>query len=121
MFPSVSSLSRACAAGLLFFVAVVGLHAQPVDPLPSWSDGPTKARIVAFVQAVTQPGSKDYVAPADRIAVFSNGRHMKSAHAAIDSASMQKNADRTFTANSSSRQACGDVPNRLDATDGWTS
>jgi len=34
---------------------------------------------------------------------------------------MQKNADRTFTANSSSRQACGDVPNRLDATDGWTS
>jgi hypothetical protein len=72
MFPSVSSLSRACAAGLLFFVAVFGLHAQPVDPLPSWSDGPTKARIVAFVQAVTQPGGKDYVAPADRIAVFDN-------------------------------------------------
>jgi hypothetical protein len=72
MFPSVSSLSRACAAGLLFFVAVFGLHAQPVDPLPSWNDGPTKARIVAFVQAVTQPGGKDYIAPADRIAVFDN-------------------------------------------------
>ncbi len=42
------------------------------DPLPSWIEGPTKARIVAFVQAVTQPGSKDFVPPADRIAAFDN-------------------------------------------------
>jgi hypothetical protein len=46
-----SSLSRACAAGLLFFVAAFGLQAQPVDPLPSWNAGTAKARIVAFVQA----------------------------------------------------------------------
>jgi hypothetical protein len=72
MFPSASLLSRACAAGLLFFVAVFGLHAQPVDPLPSWNAGAAKARIVAFVQAVTEPGGKDFVAPADRIAVFDN-------------------------------------------------
>jgi phosphoserine phosphatase len=42
------------------------------DPLPSWNDGPAKARILAFVQAVTEPGGKSYVAPADRIAVFDN-------------------------------------------------
>jgi len=72
MFLSASLLSRACAAGLLFFVAVFGLHAQPVDPLPSWNAGISKARIVAFVQAVTEPGGKDFVAPADRIAVFDN-------------------------------------------------
>ena len=42
------------------------------DPLPSWNEGAAKSRIVEFVQAVTEPGSKDYVAPADRIAVFDN-------------------------------------------------
>jgi hypothetical protein len=42
------------------------------DPLPSWNDSAAKARIVAFVQAVTEPGGKDYVPPADRIAVFDN-------------------------------------------------
>lgn len=46
--------------------------AQVSEPLPSWNDGASKARIVAFVQAVTQPGSKDFVPPADRIAVFDN-------------------------------------------------
>lgn len=42
------------------------------DPLPSWNDGPTRQRIVDFVEAVTAEGGKDYVAPADRIAVFDN-------------------------------------------------
>ena len=42
------------------------------DPLPSWNDGAARARIVGFVQAVTDKASKDYVAPADRIAVFDN-------------------------------------------------
>jgi phosphoserine phosphatase len=46
--------------------------AAQTDPLPSWNDGPAKARILAFVQAVTEPGGKSYVAPADRIAVFDN-------------------------------------------------
>jgi phosphoglycolate phosphatase-like HAD superfamily hydrolase len=40
------------------------------DPLPSWNEGANKKRITDFVRAVTTPGSKDYVAPADRIAVF---------------------------------------------------
>jgi phosphoserine phosphatase len=53
-------------------MVVFGTHAQQVDPLPSWNAGTSKARIVAFVQAVTEPGGKDFVAPADRIAVFDN-------------------------------------------------
>jgi phosphoserine phosphatase len=40
--------------------------------LPSWNDGASKARIVAFVEAVTQSGGKDFVPPADRVAVFDN-------------------------------------------------
>ena len=67
-------LNRLCGA-LLVFVATLLLlptaQAQ-ADPLPSWNDGAAKARIVAFVQAVTQPGGADFVAPADRIAVFDN-------------------------------------------------
>jgi haloacid dehalogenase-like hydrolase len=43
-----------------------------VSALPSWNDTPAKQRIVSFVQAVTTAGSKDYVAPAERIAVFDN-------------------------------------------------
>jgi len=42
------------------------------DPLPSWNEGPAKQRIVDFVEAVGTEGGKDYVAPAERIAVFDN-------------------------------------------------
>ncbi|HET9794025.1 MAG TPA: HAD family hydrolase [Thermoanaerobaculia bacterium] len=41
------------------------------DPLSSWNDGAAKASIVAFVARVTKPGP-DFVAPAERIAVFDN-------------------------------------------------
>jgi phosphoserine phosphatase len=58
------------AAALAFFALAAA--AQPADPLPSWNDTASKARIVAFVQAVSEPGGKDFVAPADRIAVFDN-------------------------------------------------
>lgn len=42
------------------------------DPLPSWNEGANKQRIIDFVKAVTAEGGKDYVAPAERIAVFDN-------------------------------------------------
>jgi phosphoserine phosphatase len=42
------------------------------DPLPSWNEGAVKARIVSFVQTVTDPTGRDYVAPAARVAVFDN-------------------------------------------------
>jgi len=53
-------------------LAVVTTLAQAADALASWNDGAAKARIVAFVQAVTEPGGKDFVPPAERIAVFDN-------------------------------------------------
>jgi len=40
--------------------------------LPSWNEGEAKARIVTFVQAVTDKKGKEYVPPAGRIAVFDN-------------------------------------------------
>ena len=40
------------------------------DALPSWNDGAAKTAILGFVAAVTEEGGKDYVEPAERIAVF---------------------------------------------------
>lgn len=45
---------------------------RTVDPLPSWSDGIAKDRIITFVDRVTTPGNVDYVPPDDRIATFDN-------------------------------------------------
>lgn len=42
------------------------------DPLPSWRDGPAKQAILRFVRDTTTGGSPDFVAPADRIAIFDN-------------------------------------------------
>ena len=57
------------------FTLLLGSHgvvAQQHDPLPSWNDTAAKQAIVAFVTRVTQEGSEDYVAPAERIATFDN-------------------------------------------------
>jgi phosphoglycolate phosphatase-like HAD superfamily hydrolase len=40
--------------------------------LASWNDGAARGSILAFVAAVTDKKSKDYVAPAERVAVFDN-------------------------------------------------
>jgi hypothetical protein len=53
-------------------LAAAGAALAQADPLPSWSEGAAKARIVGFVTAVTGQGGKDYVPRADRIAVFDN-------------------------------------------------
>ena len=71
LFPSLRSLA-ATAIGCLLALSQAQAQAQGVDLLPSWNDGAAKARIVAFVQAVTEPGGKDFVPPAERIAVFDN-------------------------------------------------
>jgi phosphoglycolate phosphatase-like HAD superfamily hydrolase len=42
------------------------------DPLPSWNDGLSKQRILAFVKKVTTTGGPEFVAPAERIATFDN-------------------------------------------------
>ena len=48
------------------------IAAAAVDPLPSWQDADAKRTLVQFVQAVTDPTSRDYVPPAERVAVFDN-------------------------------------------------
>jgi phosphoserine phosphatase len=46
--------------------------AYGADPLPSWNDGAAKTAVQEFVAAVTEKGGRDYVEPAERIAVFDN-------------------------------------------------
>jgi len=59
--------------GLLYLLLLLlPMLAQAADPLPAWRDGQSRSAIVAFVEAVTQQGGPDYVAPAERIAVFDN-------------------------------------------------
>lgn len=43
-----------------------------LDPLPSWNNTATKAKIIAFVDAVTDPDSPEYVEPEERVATFDN-------------------------------------------------
>ncbi|QEI06086.1 haloacid dehalogenase-like hydrolase [Pigmentiphaga aceris] len=45
---------------------------QPISQLASWNAGSNRDRIVDFVRRVTTPGSPDFVAPVDRLAVFDN-------------------------------------------------
>lgn len=42
------------------------------DPLPSWNAGATKQAIQRFVANTTRSGARDFVLPAERIAVFDN-------------------------------------------------
>lgn len=42
------------------------------DPLPSWTDGPTKQGILNFVARTTTPGDSAFIPASDRIAVFDN-------------------------------------------------
>ncbi|MFJ3368244.1 HAD family hydrolase [Pseudomonas sp. NPDC086251] len=56
----------------LWLVLCWPLLVQAAEPLPSWQDGPSRRAIVEFVRTVTAKGSKGYVAPAARIAVFDN-------------------------------------------------
>jgi phosphoserine phosphatase len=56
----------------LLFALALPLLAQASEPLPSWNDGPAKKSIIEFVQAVTDQTGKDFVKPAERIAVFDN-------------------------------------------------
>lgn len=57
---------------LALFSAWISIAVAQTDPLPSWSDGPTKQAIIAFVTDVTREGSPDFVPEAARIATFDN-------------------------------------------------
>jgi hypothetical protein len=53
------------------------------------------------------------------ITVYGNDGFMKSENNIVNSSNVKLNADGTFTAYYGTKQACGDVPNRLDVTEGW--
>jgi phosphoserine phosphatase len=62
------------AAGSLLGLAMMSplAPAMASQPLPSWRDGATRSRILAFVASVSQPGGESYLPPEERIAVFDN-------------------------------------------------
>lgn len=60
------------ARWMLLLLLGMPLLAQAADELPSWRDGPSRQAILGFVKAVSEPGGKDFVPPAERIAVFDN-------------------------------------------------
>lgn len=62
-------MSRIVFACVLLLLRV---DVASASSLASWNDGPVKARIVEFVEAVTTAGGKSFVPPAERIAVFDN-------------------------------------------------
>ncbi|NJD25508.1 MAG: haloacid dehalogenase-like hydrolase [Betaproteobacteria bacterium] len=64
-------MRRFLGAIVLTALSAAGL-AGAVDPLPSWNDGTARQAIIAFVTKTTTPGSPDFVAIPERIAVFDN-------------------------------------------------
>jgi phosphoglycolate phosphatase-like HAD superfamily hydrolase len=69
-------IARSAFAGLVGGWIGLVVLASPLcaqtDPLPSWNNGQSKQAILNFVTRVTTDGGPDYVAPAERIAVFDN-------------------------------------------------
>ena len=60
----------AAASGTLTPAPAEAQVAVPGNPLPSWNDGPAKKAILDFIHATTDPASKDFVPPEERIATF---------------------------------------------------
>jgi len=53
------------------------------------------------------------------ITVYGNDGFMKSDNNIVNSSNMKLNADGTFTVYFGAAETCGEVPNRLDTTEGW--
>jgi phosphoglycolate phosphatase-like HAD superfamily hydrolase len=62
----------AAALGGLSLPLLPRLAAAQADPLPSWTEGDAKRRILDFVARVTTPGGPDFVPVEERIATFDN-------------------------------------------------
>jgi hypothetical protein len=60
------------ATALACVLALAMTQALGADALPSWNEGKAKQSIVDFVKRVTAKGGKEFVSPAERIAVFDN-------------------------------------------------
>lgn len=64
--------SRYVFAALVCAGLVSSEFVRAGDPLPSWNDGPVKQSLVSFVTGVVTEGGANFVAPAERVAVFDN-------------------------------------------------
>jgi phosphoserine phosphatase len=60
------------AMSVVFSLSCSPVQAQKTDPLSSWAEGPTKAKIIQFVEDVTNEDGPHYVRSEERIAVFDN-------------------------------------------------
>ncbi len=63
---------RAFIGGLVAAGAFARAAVAQGDPLPSWNDGPSRRRILDFVNRTTTPGHPDWVPVPERIATFDN-------------------------------------------------
>ena len=70
-----------------------------------------------------QPHTATYTVPENNafwsISMYGADGYMKSANSVLNKFNTKFNADRTLTVHFGSKEQCGDVPNRLDAPDGW--
>jgi phosphoglycolate phosphatase-like HAD superfamily hydrolase len=62
----------AAALGGLSLPLLPSVSLAQADPLPSWTQGDAKGRILDFVARVTTPGGPDFVPVEERIATFDN-------------------------------------------------
>ena len=62
----------ATAAGSLLTLEMMSplAPAMASQPLPSWRDGATRSRILAFVASVSQPGGESYLPPEERVRIW---------------------------------------------------
>jgi phosphoglycolate phosphatase-like HAD superfamily hydrolase len=60
----------AALPALLGLLGATSAGAESAAPLPSWNDGPAKQAILDFIRVTTDPASKDFVPPEERIATF---------------------------------------------------
>jgi hypothetical protein len=64
-----------------------------------------------------------YAVPDNRafwsITVYGGDGYMKDANAVVNSSTVKLNPDGTFTVHFGSQATCGNVPNRLDVSEGW--
>lgn len=66
-----TSLQQSAPGSTQTAVAAQSQSSQAVQ-MSSWNAGRNREQIIDFVRRVTTPGSADYVAPVDRLAVFDN-------------------------------------------------
>lgn len=65
-------LFKAAGFCVLILMTACATSQTAPEPLPSWTDGPTKQRIVDFVHSVTDRDGSDFVPAHKRIATFDN-------------------------------------------------